>query len=198
MGGSKSDEFYAPTPPLEANILLFSEAATNRRSGAREKMVLFVDARKAYFNAYVDRPTYVELPQEVGMPGHCGRLQRCMYGTRKAATCLEETYSPASGRLGFIQGKASPCCFSHKTRDLKLVVHGDDFIILGCDYDLNYFEEGIKQEFEVKVRGRPGSGSHDDKSIRILNRIIRWTSTGLKLEADPPARRNPDQGNGAR
>ena len=71
--------------------LLFSEAATNRRSGAREKRLLFVDARKAYFNAYVDRPTYVDRPQEGGMPGHCGRLQRCMYGTKKAATLWEET-----------------------------------------------------------------------------------------------------------
>ena len=33
MGGGKNDEFYAPTPPLEANRLLFSEAATCRRTG---------------------------------------------------------------------------------------------------------------------------------------------------------------------
>ena len=37
MGGAKSDEFYAPTPPLEANRLFFSEAAKNRTVGRHEK-----------------------------------------------------------------------------------------------------------------------------------------------------------------
>ena len=45
MGGGKSDEFYAPTPPLEAKRLLFSEAATNRRFGKHEKKLLFIDVR---------------------------------------------------------------------------------------------------------------------------------------------------------
>ena len=74
MVGGKNDEFYAPTPPLEANRLLFSEAATCRRTGRGERTLLFVDARKSYFNAKVGRPTYVELPAEVGRPGDFGRL----------------------------------------------------------------------------------------------------------------------------
>jgi len=73
MGGGKNDEFYAPTPPLEDKRLLFSEAATCRRTGKNEKKLLFVDARKAYFNAKVDRPTYVALPAEVSRPGVRGR-----------------------------------------------------------------------------------------------------------------------------
>ena len=119
--------------------------------------MLFVDARKAYFDARVDRPTYVELPQEVGRPGHCGRLQRCMYGTKRAATLWEDTYSRALGRFGFVQGKAFPCCFAHESRGPKLVVHGDDFTVLGRDADLDYFQDIINREFEVKVRGRLGS-----------------------------------------
>ena len=136
-GGGNNDGFYAPTPPLEAKRLRFSEAATCRRTGKFEKKLLFVDARKAYFNAKVDRPTYVELPAEVNQPGCCGRLNRCMYGTRRAATRWEDTYTQALERLGFVQGRASPCCFTHATRELKLVVHGDDFTILGNDSDLD-------------------------------------------------------------
>ena len=185
MGGAKNDEFYAPTPPLEAKRLLFSEAATNRRYGRQEKKLLFVDIRKAYFNAYVDRPTYVDLPFEMQRPGHCGRLIRCMYGTKSAATRWEDTYTKALGRLGFAQGRASPCCFTHMSRDLKVVVHGDDFTVLGRDEDLDYFQNGIQGEFEVKVRGRLGSGKNDDKCMRILNRIVRWTDAGLRVEADP-------------
>ena len=50
------------------------EAATKRKSGKLEKKLLFIDVRKAYFNAYVDRPTAVELPSEMQSRGYCGRL----------------------------------------------------------------------------------------------------------------------------
>ena len=118
-------------------------------------------------------------------PGYCGRLLRCMYGTKSAATRWEDTYTRALRRLGFAQGHASPCCFTHKSRDLKVVVHGDDFTVLGRDEDLDYFQHGIQGEFDVKVRGRLGSGKNDDKCMRILNRIVRWTDSGLRVEADP-------------
>ena len=65
------------------------------------------------------------------------------------------------------------------------MAHGDDFTILGTDNDLNFVIGAIKKEFEVKVRGRLGSGKEDDKSVRILNRIIRWTHSGIRVEADP-------------
>lgn len=82
MGGAKSNELYAATPPLEAKRLLFSEAATNRRVGKYEKKLLIIVVRKAYFNAHVDRPTYAELPSEMQRPGHCGRFRIGMYGTK--------------------------------------------------------------------------------------------------------------------
>ena len=37
MGGGKNNAFYAPTPPLEATRLLFSEAAMCRRTGNNEQ-----------------------------------------------------------------------------------------------------------------------------------------------------------------
>ena len=50
---------------------------------------------------------------------------------------------------------------------------------------MDFFQENILHEFEVKVRGRLGSGAKDGKAVRILNRIIRWTREGPKIEADP-------------
>ena len=44
MGGSKSDDFDNPIPPLEAKRLLFSEAATKRKSGTLENQLIFIDA----------------------------------------------------------------------------------------------------------------------------------------------------------
>ena len=34
------------------------------------------------------------------------------------------------------------------------------------------------------MRGRIGPEEGDDKSIRILNRVVEWTEGGIKYEAD--------------
>ena len=87
-------------------------------------------------------------------------------------------------KIGFTSGLASPSVFKHKTRRIWLTVHGDDFTLLASDADLDWFENKIKLEFEVKVRGRLGPGEEDTRSIRILNRIIEWSNDGIWYEAD--------------
>ncbi len=111
-----------PTPPLEAKRLLFSEAATNRRFGEYEKKLLFVDVRKAYFNAKVDEsdPVYVDLPPELAQPGMCAMLQRQMYGTRRAADGWQSEYSGSLVEFGFVQGTSSACVFVHAERGIIL------------------------------------------------------------------------------
>ena len=65
------------------------------------------------------------------------------------------------------------------------MVHGDDFSALGTDAALDKYEKGLSQKFECKFRGRLGEDPKDMKEIRMLNRIIRITPTGLLYEADP-------------
>jgi hypothetical protein len=178
---------YAATPPLESIKWLLSLAASSSHlSGSRKELKLsFVDASRAYFNSPCNESVFVELPSEDFQAGKCGRLLRWMYGTRKAASKWEDFYSGVLIKLGFIKGKASPCTFFHKARNLRCVVHGDDFTTLGADDDLDYFENRIKEFFEVKIRGRLGGGSKDMTEIRILNRIARRTPHGYEWEADP-------------
>ena len=35
-----------------------------------------------------------------------------------------------------------------------------------------------------KVRARLGPNSTDDKSVRILNRVVYWTTEGIRYEPD--------------
>ena len=65
-----------------------------------------------------------------------------------------------------------------------MVVHGDDFTVLGPAANLDWFRGQISIRFEVKFRGRLGPESGDDKSIRILNRVVSWTSDGIEYETD--------------
>jgi len=50
--------------------------------------------------------------------------------------------------------------------------------------ELDWFRDNIQRKFEVKIRGRLGPGVNDDKSVRILNRIVTWKEDGIHYEAD--------------
>ena len=100
-----------------------------------------------------------------------------MYGTRDAAQNWAASYVGFMISVGFLRGKASPCCFWHKDKGVRCVVQGDDFTVLGHSEQLDWFRSQIKAKYPVKFRGRLGP-KKDDKSIRLLNRIITWDEEG--------------------
>ena len=75
--------------------------------------------------------------------------------------------------------------FYDEERGVRLVVHGDDFTLLGNDQALDWCTTIMQEEYDVKLRGRVGPEKHDDKSMRILNRCLGWRSDGLYNEPDP-------------
>ena len=167
--------------------MLFSAFSTRRHGHTGQPLKLsFVDIRKAYFNGTPKRKMFLHMPGELGLPKHVvGYLVRCAYGTRDAGAIWEETFAGALVAIGFERGAASACCFYHTAKDIAIVVHGDDFTALGEDEDLNWYESELSKYFELKIRGRVGPEASDDKEMRILNRILRIDSEGLKYEADP-------------
>ena len=180
---------FAATPPLEAVRLLLSDLATRRRGCDRkrpgQRKALFIDVSKAHLHAFVKRDIYVALPPEVAEPGMCAKLVRSLYGTRDAPARWEELYTATLVGLGFLRGRASACCFFHPARDIRCVVHGDDFTFTGHDGDLNWIQSEMEKAFLCKVGGRLGNGVGDVQEVRLLNRVIRWTPEGLLYEADP-------------
>ena len=182
----KQDSFFASTPPLEAKKLLFARYAKERRRNGKCLQLSFIDIRKAYFNGIPKRPVYMRFPKELGLPSNVvGKLVRCAYGTRDAGAIWEDTYRGALEEMGFISGMASPCCFSHPSRQISLVVHGDDFTSLGLQSDLDWMDVELAKHFELKIRGRLGEDCTGPPHIRILNRIVTLTKEGLVYEADP-------------
>ena len=65
------------------------------------------------------------------------------------------------------------------------MVHGDDCTMLGNDVQLDCFRERMQERYSLKARGRLGPDVHDDKEIRILNRVIQWNDEGIWYEPDP-------------
>ena len=86
----------------------------------------------------------------------CARLKTCLYGTRDAASQWEALYVRELTRLGFRKGLASAFCFSHAERDIQCGVHGDDFVFLGTDRQLNLDSPGDAEGLHVQCRGAVG------------------------------------------
>ena len=91
----------------------------------------------------------------------CGELEKAMHGTRDAAQNWEHEYCEFMGGLGFERGKSSPCAFYHREREIRAVIHGDDFTLLGWKRDLDWYRKEISNRFEIKFRGRLGPGKLD-------------------------------------
>ena len=185
FANTKSDDFFSPTPPLEALRLLLSHAASGRSSSTGGRKILVVDARKAHLHAFAERNLYVALPPEVRVPGMCARLRRSLYGTRDAPARWEAFLSKQLEGKGFVRGSASPCCYRHSSKDLSCVVHGDDFVFAGVESDLEWARQQMEKSFLVKVIGRLGGDKQDVRELRVLNRVLSWRSGGIQLEADP-------------
>ena len=114
----------------------------------------------------------------------CGKLRKSMYGTRGAAQNWGGEYSKFMVESGFRKGTSSPCVFWHPDREIRCVVHCDDFTVLSWETQLDWFWGMIQKRFGFKHRGRLGPGRNDKKQIRILNRIVDWTDAGILHEGD--------------
>ena len=136
FANTKSDDFFSPTPPVEALRLLLSHADSGRSSSAGDCKIQVVDARKAHLHGFAERNLYVALPPEVRMPGKCARLRRSLYGIRDAPARWEAFLSKQLECKGFVRGLATPCCYRHSSKDLSCVVYGDDFVFAGVESDL--------------------------------------------------------------
>ena len=107
-----------------------------------------------------------------------------MYGTRDAALNWGEECANTMIELGYERDKASPCTFYHPVRQLRTYIHGDGFVTIGKEEDLAWLKQGLEKHYEIKTEVLGPSGN-DKQQVKVLNRIITWTDTGIEYEADP-------------
>ena len=183
------DALYASTPPLEALRLIVSRAATYS-NGELAKEVMVNDVSRAHFYAKCSRCLYVELPKEdpEAHPDFLGRLRLCLYGTRDAALCWQQTLADHLLENGFTRGIGHPSVFFNEKRDVWTLVHGDDYCSTGSSESLDWLQDVLEARYEIKTQ-RVGVGKDrkgDDKLSegQVLNRVIRRTARGYELEAD--------------
>ena len=117
--------------------------------------------------------------------GYCAILKKTMYGTQDASHVWQEDYSNHLKRKRFHQGQAWTSVFRHDELDIKLLVHGDDFMVLADQEGQEYMHQVLKEKYEYKRDGEIGKGSR--KHLTILNRIVTYEQdTGrATYEANP-------------
>ena len=76
-----------------------------------------------------------------------------------------------------------PNTYHHPQRDIDTVVHGDDFVAVAEDDQLNYLERVLENSMEIKRVGRIGPGR--SSAGKVLKRVVSWTDDGFTREADP-------------
>ena len=86
--------------------------------------------------------------------------------------------------MGSRGGSPPLAIFFHQDRRVSVTVHGDDYTSTGTERDLKWFEEELKRNFEIKTELLGPNKHRHQLEIRVLNRVLSWTSAGLTYEAD--------------
>ena len=86
------------------------------------------------------------------------------------------------GQINYKKGRTNPCLFWHPSKKAAVIVHGYDFVAVGCDESLQRTRRTLEEKYKIKVQVL---GPDEEQEIRVLNKIIRWTPEGIELEADP-------------
>ena len=77
-----------------------------------------------------------------------------------------------------------PCTFYHPHKHICTTVHGDDFVSEGTYKSLKWMDDMLRKHFEVKTETM-GEGLGLVKEMRLLNRLVTWTTPGIMWEPDP-------------
>jgi hypothetical protein len=110
-----------------------------------EKKILIADVSRAFFEAPAKRDICVELPEEALASGESiqdtvGKLLASLYGTRDASANWQEEVAKCMAEWGFVTGKYNPCMFYHPDKGILCLVHGDDFVSVGSDAQLDWLK----------------------------------------------------------
>ena len=81
-------------------------------------------------------------------------------------------------------GKGHPAIFHHPSRDIKTLVHGDDYVSSAMSEDLDWLESELGKAYEIKTQRTKPKGN-EEVDAKVLNRVVRRNNQGYEIEADP-------------
>ena len=152
---------------------------------------MLLDVTRAHFHPPIQRKLFVELPLEDREEGadFVGELERTMYGTRDASASWERFYTEVFELSGVSSGDFCPCLFCNQTSGVQAWVHGHDKALLGTRQEVLALEKLLGEKMLLKRTALLGFADGDDRTDRLLNRIIELKVVDgvpvLDFEPDP-------------
>ena len=142
----------------------------------KRRQLTELDAKRSFLHADALTETYVK-------PPHLRDTERAaeeMYGTLPAVAGWQHLVQKVGADIGLLCSSNCPCVFGHSSRDLDMVVHGDDFIVAGCGDDHDWLSQKLNEKLELVQKARLGPGY--DSEGTVLNRCVifqrLWTDVG--------------------
>ena len=96
--------------------------------------------------------TFVELPDNYDIDtrtGCCGRLRRCLYGTRQAARSWQRETVEGIKVAGMVIGKMSKCSVKSPCGKLWGVVHVDDILLAGPRSLVDAVRKSLRKRYDT-------------------------------------------------
>ena len=90
-----------------------------------------------------------------------GKLVRALYGTRDAPLAWLIVVKSDMKEMGFKECTVTNGVFTHPERDLRVVVHVDDFLLSGEGHRLQWFRDQLTPKSELKVQVAGWAHGHD-------------------------------------
>ena len=77
--------------------------------------------------------------------------------------------------------------FHNPNQDVRMAVHGDDFVCLSDDDGLKHIDSLLKSKYTAQDMGTLGCEDSDVESFLLLNRVfrVRVDQTGQYLDIEP-------------
>ncbi|CAK9043758.1 unnamed protein product, partial [Durusdinium trenchii] len=123
-------------------------------------LVRLIDISRAHFYGQAQREVFATLPEGDQEEGKVRLLLKSVYGTRDATILYRRR--PA----------AWPAISLREKLEARLLVHGDDFVILG-DAAQQHVERALQAEYDLRVDGSIDVGEAKQEFCS-LNRLVRF------------------------
>ena len=131
-------------------------ALATTKHAHRQKVCGIWDVSVAFFHSPMDEYTVVRPPPGLRVKGMLWVLDRALCGTRMASRCFWKLVAEVLTDAQFETVSIVPNTYHHPQRDIDTVVHGDNFVAVAEDGQLDHFEQNLEKSMEIKRVGRIG------------------------------------------
>ena len=131
----------------------------------------------------MDEYTVVRPPLGLRVKGKLWVLNRALCGTRMTSKCFGKLVAEVLTDARFETVSIVPNTYHHPQRDIDTVVHGDDFVAVAEDGQLDHFEQVLENSMEIRGVGRIGPRSLKHRKSAQACRQLEWRR--FAWEADP-------------